>query len=183
MLTLFNNKVDNKYSILYNSYKERKADIIMKSKDDIFLIHFDIQTDSNKTKATSLELKDGKVKFTVNAMTTLGPRLKNSLLQGKQYYLYCTVLSSEQLDFSPSIYLEQLGGRIDQEIIEKDDDVITCLDNQFVISIDGNLIKEHSVDNVDLLLSIIDVDLWHDTDKQSSALEHYFFKTTIPIIR
>ena len=55
----------------------------MKSKDDIYLAHFDIQTDSNKTKAPSLELKDGKIKFTVNAMTTLGPRLKSSILQGK----------------------------------------------------------------------------------------------------
>lgn len=183
LLTLFNNKVDNKYSILYNSYKERKADLIMQSRDDIFLTYFDVQTDSNKTKATSLELKDDKVKFTVNAMTTLGPRLKSSILQGKQYYLYCTAISSEQLNFSPSIYLEQLGGRIDQEIIEKDDGVITCLDNQFVMSIDGNLIKEHNVDNVDLLLSIIDVDLGHDTDKQSAALENYFFRTTIPIIK
>ena len=44
-------------------------------------------------------------------------------------------------------------------------------------------INNNFYNNVDLLLSMIDVDLLHDTDKQSAALENYFFRTTIPIIR
>lgn len=193
LFTLFNNKVDNKYNILYNSYKEKVTRVVtfcgrkvienMKSKDDIFLTHFDIQTADHTTKAPALELKNGKVKFTVNAMIMLGSGLKSSILQGKQYYLYCTAISSERLDFSPSIHLEQIGYQLDKANIEEADGVVTCLDNQFVISIPEKLIKKHSVYNVDLLLSITDVDLWHDTDNQSAALEDYFFKTTIPILR